>query len=84
MKPTKDKKVLLLIDNHKSHVSISAITKARENGIMLLTFPPHTQTISSSHWTDVSSDPLKKYYNAGTGCCLIHRNKYQSTMLFTT
>jgi hypothetical protein len=48
VKPTKDNKVLLLMDSHKSHVSIAAITKARKNGIIMLTFP-HVQAISSSH-----------------------------------
>jgi hypothetical protein len=38
VKTTEDKKVLLLMDNHESHVLIAA----RENGIILLTFPPHT------------------------------------------
>jgi hypothetical protein len=42
VKPSKDKKVLLIMDNHESHVSIAAITKARENGIIMLIFPPHT------------------------------------------
>lgn len=30
------------MDNHETHVSIQAITKAKENGIVLLTIPPHT------------------------------------------
>ncbi|KAJ8376193.1 hypothetical protein SKAU_G00067730 [Synaphobranchus kaupii] len=34
-------KVLLLLDNHSSHVSIPAIHFCKENGIILLTFPPH-------------------------------------------
>ncbi|GBN16555.1 hypothetical protein AVEN_227756-1 [Araneus ventricosus] len=36
-----DNPILLLIDNHKSHISIEAITYAKENGIVLLSFPPH-------------------------------------------
>jgi hypothetical protein len=39
---TEDNKVLLLMDNHKMHVSIAAITRARENGIIMLKFPPQT------------------------------------------
>ena len=35
-------KVLLILDNHQSHTSIEAITFAKENGIVLLTIPPHT------------------------------------------
>ena len=37
-----DRKVLLILDNHLSHISIAAITFAKENGIVLLTIPPHT------------------------------------------
>ncbi|GFT43223.1 DDE-1 domain-containing protein [Trichonephila clavipes] len=29
-------------ENHKSHVSIEAIILAKEHGIVMLTFPPHT------------------------------------------
>lgn len=35
------KKVLLLTDNHESHLSLAAIDFARANGIVVLTFPPH-------------------------------------------
>lgn len=38
---TKEDKILILLDNHESHCTIDAITFARENGITLLTFPPH-------------------------------------------
>jgi hypothetical protein len=62
VKPTKDK-VLLLMGNHESHVLIAAITKVKENGIIMLTSPPpthtHTQSIGYSHWTDTFPDPLK-------------------------
>ncbi|KAF2890587.1 hypothetical protein ILUMI_15586 [Ignelater luminosus] len=33
--------VLLLLDNHKTQVSVDAINYARNNGIVLLSFPPH-------------------------------------------
>lgn len=38
---SKEKKVLLLTDNHESHISLPGIDYARENGIIILTFPPH-------------------------------------------
>jgi hypothetical protein len=41
VKPTKEKKVLLLMENHKRRVTIGATTQARKNGIIMLTFPPH-------------------------------------------
>ena len=47
--------VLLLLDNHESHASIEAITFAKENGIIMLTFPPHTshklQPLDRCLWT---------------------------------
>ncbi|XP_046975376.1 MFS-type transporter clz9-like [Vanessa cardui] len=39
---TKDNPILLLCDNHESHVSLEAINYAKENGIIYLSFPPHT------------------------------------------
>jgi hypothetical protein len=77
VKLTEDKKVLFLMDSHKSHMSISAITKARENGIMLLTFPPHT-----SHKLQPLDrcvfEPFKKILQ-----CSMQQNQYQSTVLVT-
>lgn len=34
-------RALLLMDNHSSHCSFECVKYARENGISLLTFPPH-------------------------------------------
>lgn len=41
VKCTKEKKILLLMDNHETHVNLNVINYARENGIVILTFPPH-------------------------------------------
>ena len=58
--------VLLILDNHISHLSVSVLDFCKENGIVLLSFPPHT-----SHRLqplDVSVyGPFKKYYY--TACC---------------
>ncbi|KAF2887142.1 hypothetical protein ILUMI_19031 [Ignelater luminosus] len=35
-------KILLLVDNHESHISVEAIRYYKSNGITLLSFPPHT------------------------------------------
>ena len=40
-KPTSESPVLLLLDNHKSHISLKAVNYCRENHITLLSFPPH-------------------------------------------
>ncbi|KAF2880274.1 hypothetical protein ILUMI_25897 [Ignelater luminosus] len=42
VKPSRDEGTLLIVDNHKNHLSIEAIKLAKENGITILTFPPHT------------------------------------------
>ncbi|XP_067613942.1 uncharacterized protein [Eurosta solidaginis] len=41
-KCSKENPILLLLDNHSSHCSINSINYSRENGIHLLSFPPHT------------------------------------------
>ena len=39
--PSEAKPILLLLDNHVSHISVECITFAKENNITLLSFPPH-------------------------------------------
>lgn len=34
--------ILLILDNHESHTSLASVDFAKENGITLLTIPPHT------------------------------------------
>ena len=41
VKPTKDDPVLLFLDNHHSHVNVAVINKAKENYVILLSYPPH-------------------------------------------
>ena len=41
-KPDKDDPVLLILDNHDSHLSIEALNFCKESGIILLSLPPHT------------------------------------------
>lgn len=40
-KASKDTQKLLLLDNHQSHLSLDALVYAEENGVVMLTFPPH-------------------------------------------
>lgn len=42
VRPSPEKKVLLLLDNHESHKFYPALEYARENNVILLSFPPHT------------------------------------------
>ncbi|XP_059928852.1 uncharacterized protein LOC132472972 [Gadus macrocephalus] len=60
---SKESKLLLLLDNHTSHLSIAAIDYCRANGIVLLSFPPHcTHRLQPM---DISVfGPLKGYVNS--------------------
>lgn len=40
--PTRENPILIVMDNHESHISLDTIIYCKENGIVLLTFPPHT------------------------------------------
>ena len=40
-KPSKEKPVLLLVDNHESHLTLDMILHAKENNVVILTLPPH-------------------------------------------
>ena len=39
---SRENKILVLLDNHETHISLSVIDKAHEKGIVLLTIPPKT------------------------------------------
>ncbi|XP_030193752.1 uncharacterized protein LOC115529283 [Gadus morhua] len=60
---SKESKLLLLLDNHPSHLSIAAIDYCRANGLVLLSFPPHcTRRLQPM---DISVfGPLKGYVNS--------------------
>ena len=65
IKPSKEEPILLLLDNHESHATIEAVTLAKESGIVMLTFPPHTShKLQPLDRTVFGS--FKKYY--GTAC----------------
>ena len=61
-KPTKDEPVLLILDNHESHISLDCFLLCRGNGIVLLSLPPHTshrmQPLDLTYF-----GPLKSAYN---------------------
>lgn len=62
---TPDKQIIILLDNHDSHISIPTIDYCKENGIILLTFHPHTSHKMQPLDRTVFG-PLKSYYN--TAC----------------
>ncbi|KAK0131245.1 hypothetical protein N1851_034067 [Merluccius polli] len=61
-RPTDDNKILLLLDNHSSHVSIQAINFCRDHGVVMLSFPPpcthHLQPLDKAVY-----GPLKRAFN---------------------
>ena len=61
-KPSEGHKILLILDNHQSHVSLEVIDYAKENNITLLSFPPHCshemQPLDKSVY-----GPMKAFFN---------------------
>lgn len=57
-----ENRVLLILDNHESHMSVDVINKARNSGIILLTLPPHTSNRMQPLDLTVFG-PLKTYYS---------------------
>lgn len=41
-KPSLEKPILLVLDNHETNVSLACCLICRQNGIVLLSLPPHT------------------------------------------
>lgn len=61
-KPSEDNKILLILDNHASHLSIPVIDFCRDNFITLLSFPPHTSHKLQPLDRTVFG-PFKRFYN---------------------
>ena len=61
-KCSKDRPAILILDNHDSHIRIETIDLAKENGVTLLTLPPHCshklQPLDRSIY-----GPFKTFYN---------------------
>ena len=51
------------LDNHDSHLSIGILQYAKDNGIVMLSFPPHCSHKPQRLGRTVYG-PLKRYYNA--------------------
>jgi hypothetical protein len=62
VKPTEDEPVLLILDNHETHLSIDVIDAAKERGVILVTIPPHTSHKLQPLDVSVYS-PFKRLYN---------------------
>jgi len=60
---TKERPVLLLLDNHCSHLSVDTLNLTKDSGVVMLSFPPHCshrlQPLDLSVY-----NPFKKYVAA--------------------
>ena len=60
--PSPQRRFLLLMDNHSSHVSMELVCEARKHGVEIVTLPPHTSHILQP--LDVAVyGPLKKAWH---------------------
>ena len=48
---SQENKILLILDNHVSHISLRAVTLCKDSGVVLLTLPP-THLTSYNRWID--------------------------------
>ncbi|KYN17319.1 hypothetical protein ALC57_10394 [Trachymyrmex cornetzi] len=72
VKPSRANRILLLLDNHDSHLSINALNYAKENGIIMLSFPPHCSYKMQP--LDVSVyDPLKKFLSTAQDSWILNQ-----------
>ncbi|KYN06058.1 PREDICTED: uncharacterized protein LOC108783334 [Cyphomyrmex costatus] len=78
-KCSKENPVLFLLDNHLSHVSVPGIDYARDNGINMLSFPPHCS--HKLQILDVSVyGPIKKYVNRAMDCWMTNHPGQRMTI----
>nr|XP_033472895.1 jerky protein homolog-like [Epinephelus lanceolatus] len=68
---SREKPCLLLLDNHSSHLSVEGLEYAKNNGVVMLSFPPHC-----SHRLqplDVSVyGPLKRQINSASSAWMLN------------
>ncbi|XP_015910948.1 uncharacterized protein [Parasteatoda tepidariorum] len=74
-KCSKDKEVLIILDNHESHISVKGLQLCKDHGITLLTLPPHTSHKLQPLDKTVFS-PFKMFYNsAASDFMIMHPGK---------
>lgn len=60
---SKEQPILLILDNHGSHLSIEGLNYAKENGVVMLSFPPHCSHKMQPLDRTVYR-PLKTFFNS--------------------
>lgn len=78
-RPTMDQKILFILDNHKSHITVDVLDLAKKSGLVLLTFPPHTSHKLQPLDRGVFG-PFKKYYNSACGNWLLKNSPKPMTI----
>ena len=63
MKISKTNSGLLILDNHKSHISFEVIEIAEQNGLIIVTFPPHCNHKLQSLGVCIFG-PFKSFYSS--------------------
>lgn len=61
VKPDNYNKVCLILDTHDGHITNKPVMLVQKNGILMFTFPPHTN--HQLQLIDKTIFGLKKYYN---------------------
>lgn len=80
-KPSLESPVLLMLDNHQSHLSVEALDIAAANGVYILSFPPHCS--HKLQPLDVSVfGPVKTYYKSQ--CSAWQKNNANKVSFETT
>ena len=62
---TTEKPILLILDNHESHVAISVLDFAKQSGVVMLSFPPHC-----SQFSQVAAAGPSCFWTNETICCI--------------
>lgn len=62
-RPSVEQPALLIFDNHESHMTIAGLDFCKENGIIVLTLPPHSSNKLQPLDKSVFA-PIKRRYNA--------------------
>ena len=78
VKPTKEAKVVLILDGHATHVkNLAAIELARESGVRMISLPPHTthklQPLDFAFFSPVGTyydEAMRKWIRSHGGRCV--------------
>ena len=78
-KPSKERPIILLLDNHVSHLSIEALEYCKQNGVTVLSFPPQCE--HKFQPLDVSvNGPFKTYVNRACDAWVTNRPGHTLTI----